>query len=77
MSFPFKEEKGSPLLALLKTYQYISSDSKGLPLVRRHDHRITLKDESQTINLRPYRYFRLQKDTMEKLMAEMLEVGIV
>jgi hypothetical protein len=77
MYHPFKEKENSPLQALLEAYQHIFSDPRGLPPVRRHDHMMSLKDESQTVNLRPYRYSGLQKDMLEKLVAEMLEAGIV
>jgi hypothetical protein len=50
---------------------------EGYPPARRHDHKIPLKDESQAVNLRSYRYLGLQKDTLETLVAEMLEAGIV
>jgi len=77
MYHPFKEKENSPLQALLEAYQHIFSDLRGLPPVRRHDHKMSLKDESQTVNLRPYRYSGLQKDMLETLVAEMLEAGIV
>ena len=73
----FEDSEGSPLQSLLAAYQHIFCDPKGLPPARRHDHKIPLKDESQTINLRSYRYSGLQKDTLETLVAEMLEAGLV
>ena len=71
------ETGNSPLQFLLTAYQHIFSDPEGLPPARRHDHRIPLLDERQTVNLRSYRYSGLQKDTLEKLVEEMLQAGIV
>jgi len=61
MYHPVKEKENSPLQALLEAYQHIFSDPRGLPPVRRHDHMMSLKDESQTVNLRPYRYSGYKK----------------
>jgi hypothetical protein len=36
-----------------------------------------LKEGSQPVNLRPYRYSRLQKDVLEKMVKEMLGSGII
>ena len=62
---------------LLDTYHQVFKEPGGLPPAREHDHRIPLKDENMTVNLRPYRYSGLQKDTLEELVAEMLAAGIV
>ena len=75
--YSFEDKEESPLQNLLAAYQHIFCDPKRLPQVRRHDHKIPLKDESQTVNLRSYRYSGLQKDTLDTLVAEMLEAGIV
>jgi hypothetical protein len=72
-----EDNEDSPLQILLTAYQHIFCDPRGLPPARRHDHKIPLKDESQAVNLRSYRYSGLQKDTLETLVAEMLEAGIV
>jgi len=73
----WEDNENSPLQTLLAAYQHIFCDPRGLPPARRHDHKIPLKDESQAVNLRSYRYSGLQKDTLETLVAEMLEAGIV
>ena len=51
-------------------------EPKGLPL-RDHDHKIPLKTRSEAVNLRPYRYSGLQKDSLERMVAEMLDIGII
>lgn len=67
----------SSLQTLLSTYHHVFCEPKRMPPARRHDHRIPLKNEEVTINQRPYRYSRLQKDTLEILVAEMLKEGTV
>ncbi|GKC16027.1 retrotransposable element Tf2, partial [Tanacetum coccineum] len=42
-----------------------------------YDHKITLKEGSNPVNLRPYRYPVLQKDVIEKMTKEFLEQGII
>jgi hypothetical protein len=49
----------------------------GLPPSRSHDHTIPLKEGAQPVNLRPYRYSSLQKDTVEGLISEMVVAGTV
>jgi hypothetical protein len=49
----------------------------GLPPSRPHDHTIPLKEGDQPVNLHPYRYSSLQKDTVKELIPEMLEAGTV
>ena len=50
---------------------------KRLPPSKRHDHKIKLTDESQTVKIRPYRYFAVQKNEIERIVAEMKEIGII
>ncbi|XP_075088090.1 uncharacterized protein LOC142170158 [Nicotiana tabacum] len=48
-----------------------------LPPHRAHDHKIILMEGVSPINVRTYRYLASQKDEIEKMMAEMLESGII
>ena len=41
------------------------------------DHVITLKEGTAPISVRPYRYPYVQKQEIEKLLGEMLVVGII
>lgn len=36
-----------------------------------------MKEGAQVMNLRPYRYFRAQKDILENMVDEMLESRII
>ena len=49
----------------------------GLPLQQSHDHAIRLVPGSQPPNIRPYRYPCLQKNEIEKLVQELLDVGVI
>ena len=50
---------------------------KGLPPIRDHDHAIHLIPGSVPPNTRPYRYPYVQKSEIERMIAEMLEAGII
>jgi hypothetical protein len=65
------------LCELLENYKELFHAPEGLPPIRHHDHTIPMKERAQAINLRPYRYSRVQKDILEKMVEEMLESGII
>ena len=50
---------------------------KGLPPIRDHDHAINLIPGSVPPNIRPYIYPYVQRSEIERVIAEMLEVGII
>ena len=50
---------------------------KGIPPIHDHDHAIHLIPGSVPPNIRPYRYPYVQKSEIERLIAEMLEAGII
>ena len=50
---------------------------KGLPPIRDHDNAIHLIPRSVPPNIMPYRYPYSQKSEIERMVAEMLEVGII
>ena len=62
---------------VLHDFPSIFEPPKGLPPQRRQDHAIHLKEGAQIPNIRPYRYPHYQKTEIEKLVAEMLEAGII
>jgi hypothetical protein len=70
--------KGNSTLAyLLKSYQKVFNELKRLSASKHHDHDIPLKEETQLVNLRPYRYFGLQKYVVEKMVNEMMELRVI
>lgn len=49
----------------------------GLPPLRSKQHHITLKNGSNPVSVRPYRYPQIQKEEIERLVADMLQAGII
>jgi hypothetical protein len=74
VTFSPNTEGNLALELILKTYQNLFKEPRGLPPPRLHDHSTPLKDE---INLRLYKHFRLQKDVVKKMVSEMLEYRII
>ncbi|GKV13501.1 hypothetical protein SLEP1_g24501 [Rubroshorea leprosula] len=58
---------------LLLEYADLFAKPKGLPHHRAHDHKSCLKEGTDPINQRPYRYARVQKDVIEKMTQELLQ----
>ena len=50
---------------------------KELPPSRGHEHQIVLKEGTQPINVRPYRYPFYQKNEIEKIVKDLLEIGAI
>ena len=48
-----------------------------LPPVKGHKHQIDLKEGTQPIYQRPYRYPYYQKNEIEKIVKDLLEVGFI
>lgn len=65
------------LKRLREDYEDIFEEPGGLPLVRETDHRIPLKEGTNPINVRPYKYAHIQKNEIERLVSEMLQSGII
>lgn len=63
--------------AVLNEYEDVFQEPQGLPLYRRHDHAIVLKEGANIPNLRPYRYPHYQKNKIERLVDDMLRFGII
>lgn len=45
--------------------------------MRTHDHAIVLKDETNTISVRPYKYPSFHKNIIEELVIEMVSKGVI
>jgi hypothetical protein len=66
------------LQAILTKHQTIFSTPQGLPPSRRvHDHSIPLVPGSLPPNIRPYRHPFAQKNEIEKMVQELLTVGVI
>lgn len=72
-----KEEVPECLQQIIKRYESVFDVPKGLPPPRGHKHAIVLKEGSNPVGFRPYRYPQSQKDEIEKLIKEMLGAGII
>jgi hypothetical protein len=62
---------------ILYQYKNIFSTPEGLPPQRLQNHAIPLKEGSNTVKVKPYRYPHSQKEQIEKMVLEMLEQGII
>ncbi|XP_062119217.1 uncharacterized protein LOC133832962 [Humulus lupulus] len=62
---------------ILTQYADVFNEPKELPPYRNVDHRIFLQPGSPPVNVRPYRYPYFQKDVIEKLVKEMMEMGFI
>ncbi|PWA98195.1 hypothetical protein CTI12_AA000110 [Artemisia annua] len=71
------EKIPSCIQGTIQQYKNVFDEPKGLPPVRRHDHKIPLKEGSQPISQRPYRTPYIQKSEIEKQVKEMLSSGII
>ena len=65
------------LFAVLKRFQLVFSVPHGLPPSRSRDHAILLEPNSAPVKVRSYRYPFSQKTEIEKLVANMLDEGLI
>lgn len=65
------------IVNLLSEFERLFREPHGLPLIKAKDHAIRLYDGVQPPNLRPYRYPYYQKNEIEKIVQEMLSVGVI
>ena len=62
---------------LLYEFASVFATPIGLPPCRGHEHQILLKEGTNPICQRPYRYPHFQKAEIETIIAELLEVGSI
>ena len=62
---------------LLNKYEHLFKEPTTLPPHRTHDHRIPLKEGTGAVNVRPYRHSSLQKDIVEKMTQELLDIRLI
>lgn len=66
-----------PLQGVMKQFTAVFNMPSGLPPMRSKQHQITLKNGSNLVSVRPYRYPQIQKDEIERLVADMMQAGII
>ncbi|CAM8982459.1 unnamed protein product [Rhodiola kirilowii] len=62
---------------VLEEFGDVFQTPKGLPPIRGHEHSIVLNDGASPVSVCPYRYAQTQKDEIERMVREMLDVGII
>lgn len=67
----------SDLRSLREDYDDIFIEPNHLPPPCPTNHRIPLPKGTNPINVRPYKYAHIQKNEIERLMTEMLQLGII
>ncbi|XP_022031762.1 uncharacterized protein LOC110932814 [Helianthus annuus] len=66
-----------PWRALISEFSGVFKIPLGLPPVRPFDHKIVLKEGTEPISQRPYRYPAVQKVVIEKTTRELLDSGVI
>ncbi|XP_027071813.1 uncharacterized protein [Coffea arabica] len=62
---------------LLGRFEGVFAEPQGMPPIRSHDHSIPLKEGAAPFQIRPYRCLYVQKSEIERLVKEMLQMGII
>ena len=76
-SDPRLDENGS-LERIIDSYTDIFDEPSSLHLfIDGFNHKIPLEAGANPVNLRPYRYSSMQKDSIDKMIREMLNQGII
>ncbi|GKC58538.1 ty3-gypsy retrotransposon protein, partial [Tanacetum coccineum] len=68
---------GEIITELLTDFDEVFHMPNGLPPQRDHEHSIVLKEGTEPISVRPYRYQHAQKSEIERLVSEMLQAGVI
>ncbi|KAL0561468.1 hypothetical protein IC582_001896 [Cucumis melo] len=72
-----REETEEKLIPILNQFSDIFDWPEKLPPRRSIEHHIHLKEGTNPVNVRPYRYAYHQKEEMERLVSEILASGII
>ena len=67
----------SRMQQILVEYSNLFQEPRQLPPSRDIDHNIPLKEGTELVNVRPYRYPYFQKSEIEKQVQEMLNSGLI
>lgn len=65
------------LVNLQQKYSKVFDEPKEFPLSRSSDHQISLQPGAKAVSVRPYCYGHIQRDEIERLVANMLAAGII
>lgn len=65
------------LVYLQQKFSKVFEEPKELPPSRSSDHQIPLQPGAKAVSVRPYRYGHVQKDEIERLVADMLAASII
>ncbi|GJZ64977.1 putative mitochondrial protein [Tanacetum coccineum] len=65
------------LKEIITAYEDVFEIPKELPPYKSHDHRIPLIEGTQPVNIRPYRHPPIQKDSIEAMVKELLDAGVI
>lgn len=71
------EEEKEVWKGVLGKYAEVFEEPTGLPPSRGKEHAINLKEDSNPVSVRPFRYPQAQKAEKEKQIASMLAAGII
>ena len=72
-----KSSISADLQQVLDNHSNVFETPKGLPPIRDHDHDIHLIPGSVPPKIKPYKYPSVQKSEIERMIAEMLEAGMI
>lgn len=64
-------------MKVLEAFKNIFEMPSGLPPICSKNQAIILKESTSPVSVRPYRYLQAQKNEIECLVQEMLDVGII
>lgn len=76
-SSPLNVDAPSEIKEVLQQFDHLFHTPTSLPPLRNNDHRIHLLPGSLAVNVKPYRYPHVLKQTMTKIVEEMLQQGLV
>ncbi|XP_061347852.1 uncharacterized protein LOC133293322 [Gastrolobium bilobum] len=77
LSIPAKAQTPPSIQQILHKFQDVFATPSSLPPDRNCNHSINLFPNSKPVQVRPYRYPHFQKTEIEKMVAEMLDTGII
>lgn len=72
-----KENIELEVQVIIQEYKDIFEEPHSMPPSRFHDHRIPLKDGSEPVSCKPYRWPCVQKTEIENIVREMLTTRII